>query len=136
MDWSLVTEFISLQNHVLQIFFLRVEIKVRIKNRPSLSQIVICLPLWSCIWAFRGSYHYIRDTRKCSPKTLPLKSCSDLKKIGFFLCPRLKLLFLKMLLFGLEPIALISRILQLYICHLNFFFLQSEAIVCKNLIDQ
>lgn len=136
MDWSLVTEFISLQNHVLQIFFLRVEIKVRIKNRPSLSQIVICLPLWSCIWAFRGSYHYIRDTRKCSPKTLPLKSCSDLKKIGFFLCPRLKLLFLKMLLFGLEPIALISRILQLYICHLNFFFLQSEATVCKNLIDQ
>lgn len=135
MDWSLVTEFISLQNHVLQIFFLRVEIKVRIINRPSLSQIVICLPLWSCIWAFRGSYHYIRDTRKCSPKTLPLKSCSDLKKIGFFLCPRLKLLFLKMLLFGLEPIALISRILQLYAI-LIFFFLQSEAIVCKNLIDQ
>lgn len=134
MDWSLVTEFISLQNHVLQIFFLRVEIKVRIKNRPSLSQIVICLPLWSCIWAFRGSYHYIRDTRKCSPKTLPLKSCSDLKKDRIFSLSKIKVTLFKDALVWLR--ALISRILQLYICHLNFFFLQSEAIVCKNLIDQ
>lgn len=95
MDWSLVTEFISLQNHVLQIFFLRVEIKVRIINRPSLSQIVICLPLWSCIWAFRGSYHYIRDTRKCSPKTLPLKSCSDLKKDRIFSLSKIKVTLFK-----------------------------------------